>query len=156
MGYKTPKKNRIYHIYDRGNRRSKIGREAKDFDLLFGLVKDIFNVKNYELLCFCLMPNHYHVLVSQTGNRTISYAMHLIKSEYAKYFNTKYGLTGHLFQGIYNRKWVIGDDAVILTYAYIINNPNKIKLRSFSDYPWIYRNDFLLENILARRSLNRE
>jgi len=156
MGYKTPKKNRIYHIYDRGNRRSKIGRETQDFDFLFNLVINVFNVKSYELLCFCLMPNHYHMLVFQTGSQTISSAMHTIKSRYAKYFNTKYGLTGHLFQGTYNRKWVIGDDALILTYAYIINNPKKIKYKNFLEYPWTYSNDFLLKNLLARRSVSRE
>lgn len=127
MGYKVPRKNRIYHIYNRGIRRTKIFREETDIDFLYGLIKTILNVKNYELYCFCIMPNHYHILTSQTGIKTISRAMHIINTYYAKYFNTKYGLTGHLFQGTYNRKWVVGTDSIVLTYAYIINNPKKIK-----------------------------
>lgn len=156
MGYKAPKINRIYHIYGRGNRRCKIGNELKDYDFLFDLTRSILNVRSYELLCFCLMPNHYHILVSQTGKETLSRAMHIICSAYTKYYNEKYGLTGHLFQGTYKRKWVIGDDAIILTYAYVINNPRKIAINFPEGYPWIYRNDFLLEHTLTKRALDRE
>ncbi len=155
MAYKAPKKNRIYHIYNRGNRRCVIGKCKKDYDYLYSLIKDIFNVRNYELFCFCIMPNHYHILASQTGDQTISRGMHIINSAYAKYFNTKYGLSGHLFQGTYHRKWVIGRDSMILTYAYIVNNPKKLKSIDFEKYPWLYDNRFLLKNYLARRILDQ-
>ncbi len=151
MTHGTPKKNRIYHIYNRGNRRVAIGKCKEDYDFLYSLIKNVFNVRSYELLCFCIMPNHYHILVCQTGTQTISRAMHIINSTYAKYFNTRYGISGHLFQGTYHRKWVIGTDAIILTYAYIINNPRKLKSANLAKYPWLYDNRFLLENYVTRR-----
>lgn len=156
MSYKVPRKNKIYHIYNRGNRRAPIGKAKEDFDFLYRLIKDILNIRSYELLCFCIMPNHYHILVSQTGREAISRGMHLINSIYAKYYNSKYGVSGHLFQGTYHRKWVIGTDALILTYAYIINNPNKIRSRRSRIYSRLYENKFLLKDTLARIAIRRD
>lgn len=156
MSYKTPRKNKIYHVYNRGNHRALIGKSKDDFDFLYRLTKDVLNIRSYELLCFCIMPNHYHILVSQTGRETISRGMHLINSTYAKYYNSKYGISGHLFQGTYHRKWVIGADALILTYAYIINNPKKIRSRKSRINSRLYENKFLLRDILARNAIRMD
>lgn len=155
MSTHTPKKNCVYHIYNRGNHRERIGFDQKDYDYLYNLIRDAFNVRNYELMCFCIMPNHFHILAVQTGENPISFAMHDICGKYTKYYNQKYGKSGHVFQGVYNRKWIIGTFDFVIVYAYILNNPKKIRNPVFqiSPYPWLYDNKFLVNNYLMRKSI---
>jgi len=155
MSTRTPRKNKIYHIYNRGNHREMLGHDKEDYDFLYGLIKSSFDVRNYELMCFCVMPTHYHILATQTGKRPLSFAMHNIDSKYTTYYNQKYGESGHVFQGVYKRKWIIGTWSFLIVYAYILNNPNKIRNPTFqiSPYPWLYDNRFLVKNYLARKRI---
>lgn len=127
MHTKIPKKNKIYHIYNRGNHREVIGYTKKDYDYLYYMVTSSFDVRSYNLICFCIMPNHFHLLASQTGDYPISKAMHRLGFGYTKYFNKKYGKTGHLFQGVYKRKMIVSVGELIRVTNYILSNPIKSK-----------------------------
>ena len=98
-----------------------------------GLQEDFLKVspsrkpKNYhgeiELMAYCLMPNHFHLLVRQNSETGINHFMRSMSVKYARYFNTTYKRVGHLFQDAY--KAVKVDNEYQLTYLskYIHRNP---------------------------------
>jgi putative transposase len=140
------KKQRVLlHIYNRGNRKQEICRELKDYIFLNNLIKYHFN-NYFDLLCFSIMPNHYHLLAIQQGPIHVSTLMQKIGSRYTKYFNIKYGLSGHLFQGVYRCKIVNSYDQLQVVSKYIIKNPEEIHLPN--TYPYLFYNDDLIQHYL--------
>ncbi len=73
-----------------------------------------------KIVCYCLMPNHFHLLLQEIREGGISKFMHKMGMGYTKYFNIKHKEVGRVFQGPYKIK-IIGNDQVYLEYlsAYI-------------------------------------
>lgn len=76
-----------------------------------------------EILAFCLMPNHLHLLVRQLRDGGISKFMRKIGAGYAGYYNQKYKRSGHLFQGKYRIVHIKDDKQLITVFVYIHTNP---------------------------------
>ncbi len=72
---------------------------------------------------FCLMPNHYHLLVSPLVDKGISLFMKKLNGGYAKYFNERYKRSGALFQGKYKSVPIKGDPHFSWIPYYIHFNP---------------------------------
>jgi REP element-mobilizing transposase RayT len=112
----------IYHLGARGVRRSAIYRNAGDYDL-FALIFDRV-VKRFEWRChtFCLMPNHYHLLV-QTTAPNLSAGMQRLNGLYAQWFNDLYGCTGHAFERRFYSRLVESNYYLFRLARYIVLNP---------------------------------
>ena len=76
-----------------------------------------------EIHAFCLMPNHYHILVSELEDNGISFFMRKINMGYAKYFNEKYDRSGVLWQGTFKRIRIERDAHFLYIPYYIHLNP---------------------------------
>lgn len=76
-----------------------------------------------ELLAYCLMPNHYHLLVRQKSEVVIDYFMRSLNTRYVVYFNKRYQRVGPLFQGVYKAVLVETDEQLTHLSAYIHRNP---------------------------------
>ena len=76
-----------------------------------------------EILAFCLMPNHVHLLVRQVKDGGISKFMRKIGAGYGGYCNKKYQRSGHLFQGKYRIVHIKDDKQLITVFVYIHTNP---------------------------------
>ncbi len=76
-----------------------------------------------EILTFCLMPNHVHLLVRQIKDGGISAFMKKIGSGYAAYYNQKYKRVGHVFQGRYRLVHIENDKQLYTVFVYIHTNP---------------------------------
>ena len=91
---------------------------------------------NYELICYCLMTNHIHLLVCANEKETED----LIKrthSIYSRYFNKKYNYVGHLWQDKYFSELIENDAQMLETSRYIHLNPVKAKMvEEAKDYKW--------------------
>jgi len=79
--------------------------------------------KLVEVLGFCFMPNHVHLLVKQIDDNGITEFMRKVGTGYANYFNKKYDREGHLFQGKFNSVHIKTDDQLKIVFAYIHTNP---------------------------------
>lgn len=129
-----------YHIYNRGVDKGIIFREDKDYKTFLSFLKfyltlqgDSLKVapsrklRNYvgeiELLCYCLMPNHFHLLVKQASDHGIDHFMRSLSTKYVRYFNTRYKRLGPLFQGIYKAVRVQSEYQFIYLSKYIHRNP---------------------------------
>jgi len=76
-----------------------------------------------EILAFCLMPNHVHLLVKQLRDGGISKFMRKIGAGYGAYYNQKYKRVGHLFQGRYKLVHIENDKQLYTIFVYIHTNP---------------------------------
>ncbi len=79
--------------------------------------------KFVEILAFCFMPNHIHLLVKQLKDGGISKFMQKIGIGYGKYFNKKYERKGHVFQDAFKSVCVENDNQFMTTASYIFTNP---------------------------------
>ena len=75
------------------------------------------------LHCYCLMPNHFHLLLSQKSRGAIDEFMNSINTRYVMYFNRKYQRVGPLYQGVYKAVLVDNDEQLLHLSAYIHRNP---------------------------------
>lgn len=88
----------------------------------------LLKLKNYsedmELLCYALLPNHFHLLAKQKEN-ILSNFMNSIGTRYGMYFNRKYKRTGVLFQDIYKAVLVQSEEQLLHLSRYIHHNPTR-------------------------------
>ncbi|MEA2112012.1 MAG: transposase [Campylobacterota bacterium] len=126
----------FHHIMNRGVEQRKIFLDEEDFEVFLKLLCDACLLHNATLHSYCLMTNHYHLLV-ETKHENLSLLMRFINSQYASYFNRKLKRVGHLWQGRF-KSWYITDESYLYTLIkYIQYNPIKAKMvNHLSDYPY--------------------
>ena len=120
--------------------------EHQMFDIEF--FNNILKGKRVELTCFCLMPNHFHLILKETKEGGISKFMQRLADAYAKYFNSRYDRTGHLFGGRFQSVHVNRNAYLNYLSAYVhLNHKELLKWkRREIDYPWSSFQDFVFEN----------
>ncbi len=137
---KSYKPNTFYHIYNRGNRKQKIFLQTQDYERFVSLMQRFLTTNKYGLLIYsyCLMPNHYHLLVnSGSYPMEITYFMHRFMTSYVMYFNKKYDYVGRLFQSSYKVKSIQSQKHFNKTVNYLSQNPVKAGLvQNAEDYKW--------------------
>ena len=96
------------------------------------------------LLCYCLMPNHFHFLIKQNGNLPIGKLVSKVCTSYSKYFNKKYQRVGSVFQSPFRSVLVETDPQLLWLSAYIHNNPKTAGLvADLKDYKWSSYPDYI-------------
>ena len=88
----------IYHITSRGNRREDIFENDSDRTRFLTLLNDVCNTHNWVCHAYCLMGNHYHLLI-ETPDANLSKGMRQLNGVYTQTFNRAHGRVGHIFQG---------------------------------------------------------
>lgn len=155
--------NSIYHIYNRGVEKRKIFMDDQDHKVFLAYLKEYLSAPlqgetlqsrslqskyfgEIELLAFCLMPNHVHLLIKQNDKDSIKKFTQSLFTRYTMYFNKKYDRTGSLFQGAYRATNVINKDYLLDVTRYIHKNPSKLT-KNISDYYSSYSHYLNLFNI---------
>ena len=107
-------------------------------------IEEVLKGRFVELVGFCLMSNHFHLIVKETEEGGMARYMQRVSDGYTKYFNTKYEASGHVFQGSYKAVHVKTDTQLLYLSAYIHRNPREISAwrgKEF-EYPWSSLQDF--------------
>ena len=141
--------NSYYHIFNRGNHKKRIFHTNRDYEIFIRLLQKYLNTyKDISLFAYCLMPNHYHLLVKTGSNpQELIKLMQRFGTAYVLFFNKKYSQVGHLFQSRYSSKYLPYQRDVLRTYQYIKDNPIEAKLCSNSeDYRWLWLSELLYYN----------
>ena len=135
-----------FHIYNRGTDKRKIFNDQKDYQrfmeslylfnsterVVLRLIpkKDRFIYDREETIvdigAYCLMPNHFHLLIRAKNDGGVSSFMEKIQTAYSMYFNKKYERNGSLFQGPFKAQHISRDEYLKYLFAYIHLNPIKI------------------------------
>src|SRR5438045_1153233 len=88
----------FFHVYNRGNRRDTLFQDQSDYLFFLQRLQE-YSARHLILThVYCLMPNHYHLVLSQSSANSISECMQTLSTSVTKHFNTKYQTVGHLFQ----------------------------------------------------------
>lgn len=110
--------------------------------------REIIKNRYTKLICFSLMPNHFHLLIQEGREKGIPQYMQRVLNAYTKYYNTKYEKSGHLFQGPYQIIHVKSNEQLLYLSAYIHRNPYEIRewKNKEEKYPWSSFQDYCDEN----------
>jgi len=117
----------LYHITARGNERKEIYREQEDYILFLKTLSQVVEETGWLLHAYCLMPNHYHLLL-ETPEANLSKGMRQLNGIYTQRFNRKYKRSGHLFQGRYKAFLVEKEMYLLELCRYIALNPVRAKI----------------------------
>jgi len=88
-----------YHIYNRGCNRENIFRSDENYRFLLQILAEKVLEFDIAIIAYCLMPNHYHLLLRQQGERGVGKCVQEVFNRYTKAFNSMYERTGTLFEG---------------------------------------------------------
>jgi REP element-mobilizing transposase RayT len=127
----------VYHVTARGVARQAISRDDVDRRLFVSLLRIATAVWHWQLLVYCLMPNHFHLVVA-AELEPLSRGMHLLNFRYAQSFNERHSRVGHLFQGRFGARSIEGDEYYLNACRYVLENPVRagLCLRP-GDWPWL-------------------
>jgi REP element-mobilizing transposase RayT len=121
---------------NRGRRSESIFIDKIDYDGFIELLKDTSEMWNLRIAAYCLMPNHYHLLV-QTPDSNISRCMRHIDGVYTQRFNRHHQCDGPLFRGRYKSILIEAEYYLLQLVRYIHRNPLKSGLTDHLDrYKW--------------------
>jgi putative transposase len=112
----------IYHLTSRGNERKAIYRDANDRQRFLEILRATLERFRWCCLGYCLMTNHYHLLV-RTPQPNLARGMRDLNGIYAQAFNRRHGRDGHLFQGRYRAVLIERDEHLLTAVAYVVRNP---------------------------------
>jgi len=126
----------VYHIVNRGNRRENIFIDSKDRKQFLQRLLLVKNKYNLVIHGFCLMDNHYHLII-ETPEGNISTVMRHLNSSYANYFRIKHRIYGSIFQGRFKSFLVEKERYILDLSCYIHLNPVRANLvKSPEQYEW--------------------
>ncbi len=126
----------LYHVIARGNQSLKTFLSQQDY--LAYLERLSLYRKRYgvSVYAYCLMPNHFHLLV-ETSSQPLSRFMQGLQQSYTQYFNRTHRKIGHVFQGRYKAIVCDKDEYLLTLVRYIHQNPVRAKMvRNAEDYPY--------------------
>lgn len=157
----------FYHVFNRGLERRPTFTDKREFSRACNLIKfyrhteipvryskiieqpveirekmleELYKSERLvDIICYCLMPNHFHFLLKQLSDNGIAKFISNFTNAYTKYFNTKNERSGPLFQGTFKAVHVESDEQLIHLSRYIHLNPVVSGIageESWEEYPW--------------------
>lgn len=168
----------IYHVYNRGVERRPVFMDKKEHQRAVDLLnyyrfanlpmrysqllslppqaqKAVWQrlrkegIYEVNIFAYCLMPNHFHLILKQTNDGGISRFLANVSNSYTKYFNTKHRRVGSLFQGPFKAVHVETDEQFLHLTRYVHLNPVAsflIKLDDLESYSWSSFSEYMGEN----------
>jgi putative transposase len=136
-----------YHVYNRGVSRQTIFHEAEDYAVFLNLLKRYLDVEpirdlkgreysslrgEVELLAYCLMPNHFHLLFYLHEPDAITRLMRAVTGAYTIFYNKKYKRIGPLFQSRFKASHILDEAYLLHISRYIHMNPKDYKRAEYS------------------------
>lgn len=126
----------VYHVMNRGLNQALIFKNKKDYGVFIFTLEESCRLFDVRVYAYCLMPNHYHLLI-RTPSGNISRFMRHLNGVYTQRFNREHHRDGPLYRGRYKSILVQEDSYLIEVVRYIHKNPLKAKLvERLSQFKW--------------------
>jgi putative transposase len=117
----------LRHVMSRGNGRMQIFLDDGDYRKFLFVLSDILEVYEVECWDFCVMPNHYHLVV-RNRKANLSEALQHLNGEYALWWNATHRKIGHVFQGRFKDQIVQREGYLLSLIRYVALNPVRANL----------------------------
>jgi len=126
----------LYHVTARGNAREDIYRDDANRQQFLMLLQNTVNRYDWYCHAYCLMDNHYHLLI-ETNMPTLSKGMKFLNGTYTQYFNRQHQRVGHVFQGRFKAILVQKDSHLLELARYIALNPVRAQMvHNAAEWRW--------------------
>jgi len=126
----------LYHVTSRGNDREPIYVDDKDRNTFLLALDDVCRRYNWIIHAYCLMGNHYHLLV-ETPDGNLSIGMRQLNGVFTQRYNRRHRHAGHIFQGRYKSILVQKESYLLELGRYIVLNPVRAGMvKDVSDWKW--------------------
>ncbi len=128
--------NALYHVTSRGVRREDIFDDDDDRRAFLKTLGDVVGQFNWLCYAWCLMDNHYHLLI-QTPDGNLSKGMRQLNGVYTQLSNRRHRRVGHLFQGRFKAILVDSDGHLLELARYVVLNPVRARMvKRATDWEW--------------------
>ena len=132
-----------YHVMNRARKGQKAFNSVEDYASFIDIVKDAAEIFNLKVSAYCLMSNHYHLLI-QTPEANLSRCMRHINGIFTQRYNKRNGYDGTLFRGRYKSILIDADSYLLELVRYIHKNPLRAGLvDNLDDYEWSSHQGYL-------------
>jgi len=147
-------KNACYHIITRGNQKQLVFKDSTDYHEYLSILTKYKKRYKFKLYCFCLMPNHVHLIIEVKEPIMLCKIMKCLNLSYTLYFNSKYEKVGHLWQDRFKSKIIEKDAYLLECVNYIETNPIRASLVSdLNKYTWssynFKKNNDILDSLFS-------
>jgi putative transposase len=129
--------NASYHVISRANRKEMILNSDDVKEMFLEVLRRAQKKYKFVIKNFCIMGNHYHLIIKPLENESLSKIMQWILSTFALKFNRLFGLTGHVWNDRFISKIIYSYLQYLKTFLYIANNPVRARITEWpGDYPY--------------------
>jgi putative transposase len=126
----------VWHLVTRGVRKQPIFLDDRDCERFLDLLAEVVERFGWVCHAYCLMPNHYHLLI-ETPRPTLSDGMERLNGRHAQYFNLRHGVEGHVFERRFRSIRVLGEGHLLELSRYVVLNPVRAGLcRTAAGWRW--------------------
>ncbi|WP_020676323.1 REP-associated tyrosine transposase [Geopsychrobacter electrodiphilus] len=127
----------IYHLINRGNGQQRVFHKDRDYQAFTEMLAEMSSRYAVEMLAWCLMPNHYHLVVRPQVGTELSRGMHWFQTTHARRYHLHYGSSGHLWQGRYKSFAINESEQLLTVIRYVEGNPVRANMvESTANWPW--------------------
>jgi putative transposase len=154
---KTYVEDAYYHVYNRGVNKEVVFHDTDDYAVFLNLLKRYLDEKpskdnkgreypwlgaRIELLSFCLMPNHYHLLIFQHDRTAMTELIRAVSTSFGMYYNKKYKRVGPVFQSRFKASLIDSQAYLDHVSRYIHLNPGKERYQDWAPSSYqFYKNN---------------
>lgn len=127
----------IYHVLNRGNSGQEVFHKENDYVAFINLMKEAKTLYSVKLFAYCLMPNHFHMVLMPNKAEDLSKWMQWLMTSHVRRHHRHYKTSGHVWKGRF-KSFVIQKDSHLLTVLrYVEGNPVKAGLVNYAkDWLW--------------------
>lgn len=133
-----------YHVLNRGNAQAEVFRKPGDYMAFLRLLAEAGERVPIRLLAYCLMPNHFHLVLWPREDEELSRYMQWLMTSHVRRHHRHYGTNGHIWQGRFKAFPIEQDEHLLAVLRYVERNPVRAKslpIRKARRWPWSSASD---------------
>jgi putative transposase len=119
-----------YHVINRGNGRGTVFHKTQDYEAFLSLLVEAKKRHQVKMSGFCLMPNHFHLVLEPPHQTALSQFMQWLLTSHVRRYHKHYGSSGHIWQGRFKSFPIQRNEHLITVLRYVLQNPVRAGLSS--------------------------
>ncbi len=126
-----------YHVINRGNARREVFLKEADYEAFLKAMQHAHVEVPMRVLGYCLMPNHFHLVLWPLADGDLSRWMHWLQNTHVRRYHQHYRTSGHIWQGRFKAFPIEQDDHLLTVLRYVERNPVRARLvRRAENWRW--------------------